>query len=274
MKRYILTVCFLLSAAVACGDDQAKVLAQVNDKKITLGDFNAQLAEVSPKLRPFIKAQKGRYLQGLIEEELLYQEAQKLKLQSDAQILRQIERAKRRLMVQKLLQTAVKDKIQVGDKEAQDYYLSNPALYQLRERARFSMILVKDKALAEEIFKKSLAGTDFASLAIAHSLDSTKMRGGNLGFIEKGQMGAGLDEAGFALKPGEISAVLETPHGFQILKMTEYQPAKSRSFEEVKESIRRSLQANKEKKAVRDYLERLRAASKVQVQESLLKEVR
>ncbi len=274
MKKYILTVWFLLSAAAACGDDQAKILAQVNDKKITLRDFNTQLSEVSPKLRPFIKAQKRRYLQGIIEEELLVQEAQKLKLQTDAQILRQIERAKRRLMVQKLLQTVVKDKIQVGDKEAQDYYLNNTALYQLRERARFSIILVKDRALAEEILKKSRAGTDFASLAMAHSVDSTKMRGGNLGFMEKGQMGAGFDQAAFALKPGEVSGLLETPNGFQIIKMTEYQPAKSRSFEEVKESIRRTLLANKEKQAVGDYIAKLRASSKVQVQEALLKEVR
>jgi hypothetical protein len=89
-----------------------KVLAQVNDRKITAQDFTNQIAGIPSSLQPFVKAQKSRFLRGLVEEELLFQEGQKQKFGESADVLKQLEQVKRKLVVQKLIQDQIKSKIQ------------------------------------------------------------------------------------------------------------------------------------------------------------------
>lgn len=80
----------------------------------------------------------------------------------------------------------------------------------------------KDDArkLAEEVAQKaSQPGTDFAELANEYTEDpSGKGRGGKLGTFPKGRMVPEFDTALFALKPGEVSGVIETPFGFHVVQ--------------------------------------------------------
>jgi parvulin-like peptidyl-prolyl isomerase len=105
------------------------------------------------------------------------------------------------------------------------------------ERARASHILIayqgatrssatrsKDEAkkLAEQLLARVRTGQDFAKLASDHSDDPTaKARGGDLGFFDRTRMVKPFADAAFALKPGEVSAVVETEFGFHVIKRTE-----------------------------------------------------
>lgn len=79
----------------------------------------------------------------------------------------------------------------------------------------------KDDArkLAEEIARKADApGADFAALANEYTEDpSGKNRGGKLGTFSRGRMVPEFDKPLFALHPGEVSGVVETPFGFHII---------------------------------------------------------
>ena len=65
------------------------------------------------------------------------------------------------------------------------------------------------------------AGKDFAELAKAHSNGPSAPQGGLLGSFTRGQMVPEFDKAVFALKPGEVSGIVETPFGFHLIKRHE-----------------------------------------------------
>jgi peptidyl-prolyl cis-trans isomerase D len=76
------------------------------------------------------------------------------------------------------------------------------------------------KAKAEAARARALAGEDFAKLARSLSEDTGSAReGGDLGYNAKGKMVAPFDDAQFALKPGEISAVVESRFGYHVIKV-------------------------------------------------------
>lgn len=125
----------------------------------------------------------------------------------------------------------------------------------------------RESALAEarDLRARAVAGTNFAKLAEEKSQDpGSAKQGGDLGFFRRGQMVAPFDEAAFALKPGEISEVVETPFGYHIIKLEE---RRGPNFAEIKDTFREQARANKMMAATQDYIARLTDSLKLKVQD-------
>ncbi len=76
------------------------------------------------------------------------------------------------------------------------------------------------RAEAEALRKRAVAGEDFASLARRYSQDQgNAQKGGDLGEFSRGDLLPALENAAFALQPGEISPVVESPFGLHIIKL-------------------------------------------------------
>lgn len=81
-------------------------------------------------------------------------------------------------------------------------------------------------------------GADFAALAREHSEDpGSKEAGGELGWFGEGRMVKPFEKAAFALSPGEVSQVVETPFGLHLIQVEEVRDARVRPLEEVREEI-------------------------------------
>jgi parvulin-like peptidyl-prolyl isomerase len=116
-----------------------------------------------------------------------------------------------RLLAQKYAADNLQDKMKASDDEVAAYLTNHPEMDTDK----------KQRAQAEEILKRARAGEDFAKLAKEFSTDGSKDKGGDLGWFGHGQMVPEFEKAAYALKPGEISDVVQTPYGFHIIKLEE-----------------------------------------------------
>jgi len=163
------------------------------------------------------------------------------------------------------------------DAEARKFYDENIEKYFKKpESARASHILIgadekttpeerkKAKEKAEAILKRLKAGEDFAAIAKSDSSCPSSSQGGDLGSFGPGQMVPSFEKAAFALKPGEISDVVETQFGYHIIKLTEKQEATTDTFDSVKPRIIDFLKREKVQKDLSDYIEELRKTAKIE----------
>jgi len=99
---------------------------------------------------------------------------------------------------------------------------------------------------AEDILKQAKKGGKFDELAKKYSEDpGSKEKGGDLGWLIQGQTVPEFEKAAFSLPPGSISDLVKTQYGFHIIKVLEKETAHTKSFEEVKDTIRAPLMQNK-----------------------------
>ena len=88
-------------------------------------------------------------------------------------------------------------------------------------KIRCAHILVQKESVAKEVLEKLNKGESFARLAEQYSIDSSRKRGGDLGFFGHGQMVREFEAAAFALEKGKVSGIVKTQFGYHIIKRLE-----------------------------------------------------
>ena len=137
----------------------------------------------------------------------------------------------------------------ITDAELHKQYQDNLDNYRVPERVNVRHILIKTqgkpkdqwpqlKAKAEDILKQLQHGGNFAQLAKKDSEDpGSAEKGGELGWITRGQTVPNFDKAAFSLKPGELSGIVETEYGYHIIQVEKKEPATVKPFDEVKPQL-------------------------------------
>ena len=289
------------------------VVARVNGVAIGSGDLDAALdailpltsyhQNVSPEKRQELRT---RALDGLIDEELRYQEAVRLKLKvSPREVEQALERARkayrsrqqfdrarrasgatmpqlrasilRALMIGKVYEQAVGRSCRVSEDDAAGYYRENTARFVLPEQLRTSVITIgvepsapksewdEARRKADDLRKQIAAGASFEALAREHSTDPSGPKGGDLGWLHRGQLIDQFEQALSGLHPGDVSGVVQTIYGYHLLRLIEIRPAAQKTFDEVKASLVKDLTESRCSRASEDWTKRLRTTARIEI---------
>jgi peptidyl-prolyl cis-trans isomerase D len=142
-----------------------------------------------------------------------------------------------------------RDNVQVTDQDLRNYYSENRDRFRVEDRVKAAHILFKTvgktpaeaeevKKKAQDVLQKLQKGADFAPMAKQYSDDAASTaKGGDLGWLVRGQQSLEAEKVSFSLEPGKLSGVVQTPIGFEIIKVEERQRAHQQSLDEVRDQI-------------------------------------
>ena len=156
------------------------------------------------------------------------------------------------------------------EKEVSDFYTQNKDKFNVPPKLRASRVLVMvdekatpaDKAAKKKIIDKAhdrvAHGEEFSKVATEVSEDRySAPRGGDINWFAQGENEKEFDAVAFNTKTGAVSAVFETPMGYQFLKVTDSQPGGIASLADASATITKYLTEMKKRQDEAAYTEKL-----------------
>ncbi len=184
-----------------------------------------------------------------------------------------MRRQKEQATQQFVLQREVFSKVAVEDNELRAYYEDHKDEYRLPTRFRIrELVLAKGATEADlaaarakvgEIQAALKTGKPFEELVKAYSTSPSKDTGGDLGWLNKGLLRPSIEDAAVKLKPGEVSAPLETDKDIYLVQLIALEDAPVKDFAEVKDQILKKLQEPKSENAIEQFLADLRKRANI-----------
>lgn len=181
------------------------------------------------------------------------------------------------LAIQQFVDNYLVQEVKVTETEVKDFYTNNPDMFKQPEQIKASHILIKvdtqaDKSTKDqankkikEIQKKLETGEDFTSLAKRFSEGPSNVKGGDLGYFNRGQMVKPFEDAAFKLKPGEVSDIVETRFGYHLIKVVDKKPESVVSYENVKDKLAQYIEQEKKGEVIKAEIEKLRQKAVIEI---------
>jgi len=172
-----------------------------------------------------------------------------------------------RLKISKLIDDQITRRLMVTPVEVAEYYQSHQDEFRQPEKVKVTNILIKpnegetrEEALnrAKTALTELNQGADFAEVAKKYSQGLNAENGGELGYVEKGQMIKDIDAVMFGLDVGKTSGIIESKIGFHIIKITDKTESTVMPLEEVSQDIMRLLHKKKFEQKYREYVDNLK----------------
>jgi hypothetical protein len=252
------------------------VITRVNERMLTLADFKryldrnagTDLAQLTPEVASAL-------LDQFVEEIIVSEYAASHGVEIPAEQIVSAVRTEAGITVvekrdemrrEKLIANLSTELPEPSDSELRSYYQQHQPEFRSGEEVRVRQILVSDETVANDIRKKLQSGVPFEDLSAEFSRAPNAKRGGEIGFVSRGELPNLFEDVIFNLKPGEISEVIRTDSSFHLFRVDERRPAGTLDFDAASPLIRTRLR----EEAIRNRLQQLTSESKRQMSVAVL----
>jgi len=221
------------------------LLVQQAEREQKAKDLGVEVTD--KQIEDRLKQIKQQYFGG---KETTYKAQLKKQGLSDAQVRADI---KAQLISEAIFKKVTAD-VKVSDGDVHKYYVEHTDQYKQPASRQVRHILVKKKALADDIYGQLKSGGDFAKLAKKYSIDTVSaQQGGNYEAV-KGRSVAPFDKVAFALKTKEISKPVKTQYGWHVIQaLSGVKPAGATPEKQAAAQIKQQLLSEKKNTAVNDW---------------------
>jgi peptidyl-prolyl cis-trans isomerase SurA len=180
------------------------------------------------------------------------------------------------LLTQEVVRREVGSHINIPNDEVKKYYDAHPQEFTRPEQVVLSEIFLSTEGKspeeiasvqkkAEDLRNRVMKGDDFNEIAKRYSEGSTAKDGGDLGTFKQSELAPQLEEVVFKMDKGQITDVIQTKTGFEVLKVENHYKAGLQPVDKVENEIMNRLYMQKMQPQMRDYLGQLREESYVMV---------
>jgi parvulin-like peptidyl-prolyl isomerase len=240
----------LLALAVlisSCGCASSNYLAKVNEQPITGVDLKEEFTRRHGGHGSFLagEIEARKFLELVIDQKLLLQEAYRLDLAEQPEIKKAVEDYEERKSAEYFVKTEIEEKaVPTADEIRRAWEERTTRMFRARQ------IVLDTRAEADSVYQRIFSGTDFETAARTCSIAGSRIYGGNLPFLGWGALDPRWEDVVFGMEPGEISAPFETPEGWEIVQLQEIQIGERPEFTKAMRRIegilkKRSLDARR-----------------------------
>ena len=287
------------------GSDKDKVVIRVDDRVLTLGEFNEYFDQTrmglgagDGKNREAVREARLGLLLELVEQMIILRRGEELHIDLSADELdaavRDIQREyskegfqdlllkkavsheawkkalRRRLLVEKVIHEDLSKNMSVSPEEIKAYYDRHGDEWVQAEVVRVRHILLRDEAEADRLLERLKAGEDFAAVARLHSIGPEGEGGGDMGWMSRGQLPESLEGPIFKTGPGALSPVVKTTFGFHIFQVMEKKEAGKVRIEDCIDKIKDLIKEEKLEAAYGPWLARFQKRYNVEINKEFI----
>ncbi len=229
----------------------ADVVATYRGGTVTLAELEAARQRLPAAGEPAAPAAGEDRRLAAVEEAALRELLAARTPADDPALARAIAAAEEEQLAAAMAESLGWNRLEVDDATVRRLYDEHPERYHDPEKLRLQHIFRRAESAEltpgerqqvatdlERIRREILAGADFAEMARRHSESATAEGGGFMVLKPGDAVFPAFAEAAWGLEPGEVSEPVDTPTGFQLVKLVARIPPVDRPFEDVREFVR------------------------------------
>lgn len=255
----------VLLLACRSGNKESDVAARVGNAVLLRSTIDRRMA-----IEGYKPDQVSDYIERWVNRELLSQEARRLGFNRSEGLDLELEAVEKEFLIQKLLEAAFAERIQVSDDEITAVYEKDKDFFAaLTDEVRLLHILTETRDEANLAYREIQTGKPFEDVARTRSIDVFHEQGGDMGFVRADQLSPEVAQVAFRLQKGGLSSVFSTSQGYHILKVSDKRSKGDiKPLSEVKDEVRDRVRIGKERNVYFDLLYQLQNRNKVYVAQS------
>lgn len=251
-------------------EDRGPVVATVGEESLTLQEL---LEEIPDHIRANLTSVEIReFILRWINKQVLYQEALERELDEDADVRKELQKVKKELMINKLMELTVDNDVSVSDDEIEAYYEANKDRFVLEEDiAHAYHIVVETQSQANEVRRRLNQGENFEDIFTDVKSDSVNDEHWDLGWFRRDDVIPEIANVVFKMAVGSHSYPFKSDFGYHIVKLIERQKeGEVRHLDAVNEEIRHILEARKLQDRQRRFTMQMKSKFKIETNFQLL----
>ena len=251
--------------------------------QITLEEMLQEISELPSYKQPQYQEAEGgyeEYMNLMAESRLILCLAKDKKLNEDPAVLKKVQDYYHELLVDKITEIEVEQKLKLTEEDYQAYYEENKGDYVVAEKVRLTCITLQNEERAKEVFQRIKDGKDIADLAKELAANgeligpgSNNEIPGDTDFFDNtmySRRAKPFSDAAFELEVGQMNEEilhieLDGEHYYLIFRKEEAQPERQQTLEErsVRRNVERHVETQKREELMTDWLIRLHEQAQV-----------